>query len=282
MINSNTHGGLGNRLKNIVSCMKLSEEYNLPINIIWEKKPFVCNCEFNDLFSNDFLVNKSIKSRIEYPFGPFSCWRLYVSDKDDIPNNFTKIKKNCLDQNFSGNINYTRFIDFEYNRISDSLKNQYNNYFNSLKLKKEIKIKIENFSNKHFDDKTISVHFRGICKGDSDYFHKGYEYLLEKWKKEYENEMKKYSTEHKFYFTCVNKSIVDYFKNIFKNRIISYKRKICLEKKNDDRNTIEGIQDDLVELYLLSKNNIIIGSHSSTYTEVAWYLGGCTEKITII
>ena len=33
MINSKTHGGLGNRLKNIVSCMKLSDEYGLPINI---------------------------------------------------------------------------------------------------------------------------------------------------------------------------------------------------------------------------------------------------------
>ena len=31
-------GGLGNRLKNIVSCMKLSDEYGLPINIQWAEK----------------------------------------------------------------------------------------------------------------------------------------------------------------------------------------------------------------------------------------------------
>ena len=30
--------------------------------------------------------------------------------------------------------------------------------------------------------------------------------------------------------------------------------------------------------YLLSKNNYIIGSHFSTFTETAWWLGGCTKK----
>ena len=44
----------------------------------------------------------------------------------------------------------------------------------------------------------------------------------------------------------------------------------------------EGIQEDLIELYLLSKNNYIIGSHFSTFTETAWWLGGCTQNIVIL
>lgn len=282
MINSKTHGGLGNRLKNIVSCMKLSDEYNLQINIQWEKKPFVCNCNFNDLYENDFSINNLSNIKINYPFNPFACWRLYVSNKDNIPNNFTKIKKNFIGDKLSGNINYTRFIDLEYNRITDSLKNQYINYFNSLKLKKEIKEKIDSFTNKNFNDKTISVHFRGVRIGDCKNWQKKetHKKFIEQWKEKYINEMKKYSSDYNFYFTCINKEIIDFFKNIFKNRIITYEKSFFLKEENKDN--IGYYQDDLVELYLLSKNNIIIGSHSSTYTEVAWYLGGCTKNIIII
>lgn len=282
MINAHTHGGLGNRLKNVVSCMKLSDEHNLPINITWDKKPYVCNCNFDDLYENNFSINKKANFKINYPFGPFSCWRLYVSDKDNIPNNFTKIKKNFLGNTLNNANIFTKFIDLEYNRIPLEIKTQYINYFKSLKLKKELQEKIDNFSNKYFNEKTISVHFRGICKGDSDYWPKNYKEYIKKRTDEYVNEMKKYSSDYNFYITCVNNNTIDYFKNIFKDRIISYEKIFCSKEKNEDRNSKEGIQNDLIELYLLSKNNIIIGSHSSTFTEVAWYLGGCTSNITII
>ena len=61
--------------------------------------------------------------------------------------------------------------------------------------------------------------------------------------------------------------------------MLIYPRKTTLDNSRD---FTEGIQEDLIELYLLSKNKIIIGSHFSTYTEVAWWLGGCTENIKII
>jgi hypothetical protein len=281
MINSKTHGGLGNRLKNIVSCMKLSDEYGLPINIQWGKKPFVCNCNFDDLYENDFSINNLSNIKINYPFNPFACWRLYVSDKDNIPNNFTKIKKDIGGDTLSGAINYTRFIDMEYNRIPDSLKNQYINYFNSLKLKKEIREKIKSFSSKYFNAKTISVHIRSWPV-------KSWELDIKRSKKvkleKFINEMKKYEN-YNFFLATDSDEVKKIMKEHFKNKIFTYNRKNNLCDKNGNqinRNTIEGIQDDLVELYLLSKNNIIIGSHSSSFTEVAWYLGGCTKNITIL
>ena len=44
----------------------------------------------------------------------------------------------------------------------------------------------------------------------------------------------------------------------------------------------EGVQDDLIELYLLSKNKILIGSHFSTFSEVSWWLAGCPQNVTIL
>ena len=282
MINAKTGGGLGNRLKNIVSCMKLSDEYGLPINIQWAKKPFVCNCDFNDLYENNFSINNLSNIKINYPFGPFERWRLYVSDKDNIPNNFTKVKKDICGYTLSGNINYTKFIDLEYNRIPDNLKNQYINYFKSLKLKKEIRDKIEVFSSNYFNDKTISVHIRSWprTKFWNIYKERSKKVKLEK----FINEMEKYE-DYNFFLATDNDEVKKTMKEHFKNKILTYDRKYNLCDKDGNqmnRNTVDGIQDDLVELYLLSKNNIIIGSHSSTFTEVAWYLGGCTENIVII
>lgn len=281
MINSKTHGGLGNRLKNIVSCLKLSDEFNLPINIQWEKKPFVCNCDFNDLYENDFSINNLSNIKINYPFNPFACWRFYVSDKDNIPNNFNKVKRDICGDIFSGNINYTRFIDMEYNRIPYNLKNQYSKYLNSLKLKKEIREKITEFSSNYFNSKTISVHIRTwpVKSWSSDVKRSKYVKL-----NKFINEMKKYK-DHNFFLATDSDDVKKIMKTHFKNKIITYNRKnnLCDENGNIvNRNTINGIQDDLVELYLLSKNNIIIGSHSSSFTEVAWYLGNCTKNITIL
>ena len=61
--------------------------------------------------------------------------------------------------------------------------------------------------------------------------------------------------------------------------IIIFPRTTSLE---NSRSLQEGIQEDLIELYLLSKNKVLIGSFNSTYSEVAWWLGGCNEKITIL
>ena len=280
MINSKTHGGLGNRLKNIVSCMKLSDEYNLPINIQWYKKSYVCNCDFNDLYENKYSINNLSNIKINYPFNPFVCWRLYVSDKDNIPNNFTKSKKDIIGDNFTGNINFTRFIDFEYNRIPYDLKIKYSNYFKSLKLNKEINNKIIKYSKK-FNDKTISVHIRSWSSKNNSLEVKRSKYVkLEK----FINEMKKYEN-YNFFLATDSDEVKKLMKNHFKNKILTYDRKnnLCDTNGNQvNRNSIEGIKDDLIELYLLSKNNIIIGSHSSTFTEVAWYLGGCTKNITIL
>ena len=98
------------------------------------------------------------------------------------------------------------------------------------------------------------------------------------------NEVKKYEN-YKFFLATDSDEVKKIMKEHFKNKIFTYNRKNNLCDKNGNqinRNTLDGIQDDLVELYLLSKNNIFIGSHSSSFTEVAWYLGNCSKNITII
>jgi len=49
-----------------------------------------------------------------------------------------------------------------------------------------------------------------------------------------------------------------------------------------DRNSIEGIQDALIDLLLLSKNNQLVASAQSTFSEVAWWFGECRASVQII
>ena len=53
----------------------------------------------------------------------------------------------------------------------------------------------------------------------------------------------------------------------FGNRVITYK------KTSLDRESIEGIQDALVDMYLLASTNKIIGSFASSFSEVAAEIG---------
>ena len=100
----------------------------------------------------------------------------------------------------------------------------------------------------------------------------------------FENAMLKKLEENKktnFFLSTDCSAIKKYFldHNKLKNYIKYYPR--CSSHGNS-RSNKEGIQEDLIDLYLLSKNKSIIGSHNSTFTEVAWWLAECPEDITII
>ena len=91
--------------------------------------------------------------------------------------------------------------------------------------------------------------------------------------------MNKYDNTYTFYISTDSQQVKDYFEKQKKYNVIFYPRTSDL---NTSRDFELGIQEDLIELYLLSKNSIFIGSHFSTFSEVAWYLGGCTSNVTIV
>jgi len=50
-------------------------------------------------------------------------------------------------------------------------------------------------------------------------------------------------------------------------------RIIVLPDVDTSRNSVRGMQDALVELYVLSRTNKIFGSHQSSYSETAAQIG---------
>ena len=275
MIVSTNIGGLCNRIRCLSSCIRYAKKHNINYKIYWEildsyeKHTHILNCSFDKLFSNKFETKSISKTNLCYKH---HC--MIIFNDDDIPVNFNNFDSKCS-RKFTKSDRLNRNIDYMYNKIPEKIKKEYIECFRILKPINDLQQKIDNFSNK-FNDKTVSVHIRSWNR-NGEKSRRDNLFNIQK----FENEMKKYDKEHTFFIATDSKDVQNYFlkESEFKNRIFIYPRDTDLDTSRDFP---EGVQEDLIELYLLSKNNYIIGSHFSTFTETAWWLGGCTKNIVIL
>lgn len=291
MIISANKGGLSNRLKSWVSAIKLANEKKQKYGVYWpildsyQKNTHLLNCKFEDLFNDRYQVQIESCFNIDNINDNDSIYKshcFYVSETDDIPNGFNTFESNCQKQFTKTNKN-NRDIDFMYNQITEKVKKEYISYFNLITLKSELYEKVETFSN-NFCENTVSVHIRSWNR-NGELGRRSYLFQIDKFEKQMVNKLNSNSNTN-FFLTSDSSQVINHFKKLneksdscFYNKIIIYPRTTTLDNSRDFP---EGIQEDLIELYLLSKNKSIIGSHFSTYTEVSWWLAGCPEDITIL
>lgn len=273
MIVSTNKGGLCNRIRCIASCIIYGQLKKIDYGVQWiilndyKKNNHILNCPFNMLFKNKIEVKK-IDSK-DKTYGT----HYLIIEGFNICNGFNKFSSKCQ-KKFIPSDPKRRNIDFMYNDIPDKIKQQYINAFKVLKPIDKLQVKIDDFSKK-FNQYTISIHIRSWNrKGE------GGRRSLFKINK-FEDKMKEYDKKYNFYLASDSSSVINYFKNnsSLKDRILIYPRQSSLDNSRDFP---EGVQEDLIELYLLSKNKILIGSHFSTFTEVAWWLAECPKNVIII
>ena len=266
-------GGLSNRIKSMVSCMRLSNEIFVKWDVlekIINQIVHLLNCEYKELFKYPLEIKIITNNDITYKS---HC--LLIKEEDNIPVNFAKFKSNCK-RKLTRNDKKGRNIDFEYNRIPEHMKKLYIPLFKKIKLTKELQIKIDDFYNKNMKDKfVISCHIRS--------WHTKHEesrrslFIPQK----FINKLKELNDQYKdciIYLTSDCQKTKDLLLSKF-NNIIIYNRKT---KNKTSRENPNGIKEDLIELYLLSKCDILVGSHYSSYSEVAWWLSGCIKNVYIL
>ena len=278
-------GGLCNRLKNIISCKRYAEKDELNLEIYWEllDKNHALNCRFNTLFKNNIVLSddKTIENCDSKLIAHhnnnllYSYHNLLILESDNIPKGFdTYDKKNAK---YNRNRTDGRNIDFNYNKIPLEVKEKISKEFLSLELQDELSEKVEKFSKSFFNKDTISVHIRSWCRTAEESRHKTlFKNGISKFEKKIK-ECKKNNPNANFYIASDSPLVVNYFKS--RKDVIIYPRISDLQTSRFNQ---EGIKEDVIELYLLSKNNHIIGTHNSSFTEVAWYLAGCPKKIEIV
>ena len=247
------------------------------------------DCHLRDLFENDFNFIKDIPVDIlkENFYGTSGPCHRFCLLHDDVPENFSKIKP-ITEKDLEGwkyiknRPKPLQSIDSEYHRIPETLKKELIFYFNKLQPVKKIREIIERESEK-IDDNTIGLHVRR-----GDFQNKKYVSRMgsdDKFFSLIEEEIKK-NKNVKFFLATDGINTEDIFKRKFRDRIIIYqKREKGIFHTNGkkipvSRDSVIGSQDALVDIYLLSKCSKIIGTKLSTFTEWAWWFGGCKD-ITI-
>ncbi len=245
LITSNKRG-LCNVIKALVSMLR----QDLNGKIYWRNKGML-QCKFSDLFTNDLEIHSIPKG---FPKkNRVGGWRFYISKED----------KNMLPPGM-------KYIDFEYERIPVEIKEKIMRTVKILQPTAEISKEVELFSNK-FDKKTVSVHVRNWVGGGGKARRERHSrFRIE----EYFKVLDKMSDKHFFVASDSVKMIEQLVQRYGKERISFRSHPLNFSR--------EGSTSALIDVLLLSKNKIIVGSHHSTFTEMAWWFGECQANVVRI
>ena len=259
----------------INSCFVLNKHLDTKIKLIWEKNRGL-NCDFHDIFKpieNVEIIDKHKKFDFFTAPKPnmLIFYRKYLKKLMckyySINNTFLEensVLKKRFDDNYwkklKGNVIIDTCYDF-FSQIDEF------NYYNNFKPITEIQKKINELSNQ-FNKNIIGVHIRrtdnkqAIEKSRDELFLKKLQNIIDK------------NSQVQFYLSTDDLSTERLFKSNFGDHIISLENKIL------NRNSIQGMQDAVVDLYSLANTNYIIGSWWSSFSIIAANLGKI--KIEII
>ena len=268
--------GLGNRLKGLISAMRLSRMSGRKLLLYWENNKYL-GCDFNDLFENDLnQISKEQLNEIKrknskvyrdvleedydkYDYIIFDTWK-FLFLPGEIPEGFSEIYPSEKANN----------IDFEFNRIPNEIREKLLSELLSLKPQKEIIDFVDKFSEENDIKNCIGLQIR---RGDNRFTVDGREKISSDDKFiELMNSM----PDEKFLLSTDGYDTLIKIKETFKERVVAF------PDKEVKRNNKESIIEALEAILILSKTKQIYGSYLSTFSELAWWFGGCKVKIDIV
>lgn len=255
--------GLGNRMRAIASSIAVVKKYSVPMDIYWHREPGF-NAPFLSLFEKITLPGIS--------FHDYSIKDLF---RYNIPR-----KLNFHLPEFLRKSNQEIFISNECGFLEDKILNsgageiilatggEQTEFYSIRDLFSPVQ-EIENIIEsvgRDFPEKTVGCHIRrtdndlSVKISSNDKFYKVLDELF-------------ISDDSVKVFLCSDDvELKEKFRNKYGDKIITYKSVI-------DRNKKTGIRDAVIEMFLLSQTNYILGSYWSSFSEVSAVLGGKELKI---
>lgn len=270
-----TNSGIGNRLKSLLSTMRLTDDFY----IYWPKNR-CSGANFSDLFENDievfklpFLDNWFYKNTrlffAETWFGP----NLVLRDEDHISRGFG-VELYDSKKGRSAMINDGTSIDFQYERIPKSVQQSYLEKVNSLVPVEYVRREVEEFSGRMFDADTVGVQIRtwkDEVRRQSMFSEDSLTSVL--------NELE----GKNFFLSSDDQAVIDRLIARYPGRCFFYNKRVShYEPGSSDASSVAFAQDCLIDMFLLGQTNLIVGSHLSTFSECAWWFGRCKPKVKII
>lgn len=252
------YGGLANRMRAVDSAKNLADSFNLTLNVNWELSPEL-NCSFFSLFEPIPSIHIH-----EYSFNPLERKTRNVISKSfrklglNLPRGFDKY---LLDEEILelGRTNADiKDVVEPFKRIYIRTTHQYYKKTGSMEMYRPVSpltMRINDITI-HFDSGTVGLHIRRTDNAAS-IKHSPLEGFIDAINAEIANN--KAAT---FFLATDSTETETILKSAFGDRILTRQRKL-------DRDSNEGIQDALIDLYCLARTKKIIGSYYSSFSEIA-------------
>jgi hypothetical protein len=241
--------GLGNRMKCLLSVMRICQLSGATFGLLWSKDRSV-PCGFEDLF--DMPVEK-----LDAPVGDvvYRTWRLWVAP-DEIPAGWARAYPSDDVQG--------RAIDLEYERIPQNVRAAYLPHFMRLQPRTEIVRRAQQSVSGHF----VAVHVRD----GNDWSAWGRGVPLEN----FFTAMDHRPPQTRFFVSAHTPRTVQMICDRYPGRISHQADKVYAG------DIPRRMQDALTDLLCLAGGTELIGTFGSTFSEMAWWFGGCRQKVEIL
>jgi len=270
-------GGIANRLKTMVSLMRLAEKTESRFSFYWPKNK-LCNINFCELFESpnkeisfeeakNILRSKNKKyyldglNLFDFPGKKkviFAGWRFIIGKNEKI-----SLSKDMFFRN-------EKSLDYKFWKVPLKIRKEIQEGLKSFKPINPLKSKINFFEKKYTLHERVGIHMRRGDFKEAQEISPDDKFIIKI------KQILKTNPKTKFFLCTDDKNSEKLLKKNFGNKIISY------PKKNFDRLDEKFIQQGLIDLFLLSKTKEILGTYLSSFTELAWWIGGCKAKINII
>lgn len=253
------NGGLCNRIIVLLSGYVLAQAANRDFQMIWEPN-YLCNCEFGDLFENDFNIITDASSLNIKPviYGPYDFKYYPVFDILESKEDLLFVKSHWW------------LIDPGKYPVHDTLKKRINGLFRELEPVAYVRERVGRLK-KSFVRPMLGVHIRRTD------FYRCYpetQVSLGYFMKYIDRFIRKFPSGKVFISTDEDSPDTNFFNSPFE-RIEERARDRYADKvifsspRIRQRNSPEAIQDALVDLLLLRETDYFVGTRHSSFSHMA-------------
>jgi hypothetical protein len=293
LVVSTETAGLGNRIKSWVSAMRLGESARVRW-VVNKNMP----AAFAELFANDCAVADVPTGAVEY-----CSWRLAVLPEDEafLPSGFATVGAGAhplirglgkawwsVTGRRTDRYRYmlfpkqhsrrsaradARHIDLEYGRIPQHFRDVYVPLFRSIEAQPSIAARVAEFAVR-LDDDVIGVQIR-TWRDDPRRYRKYHLPAVHRLAKLLD------AAPARTRFLVVSDAeeiIGDLAARYGSERVLQFPR---TTPRRDSWRAAEGIREDLIDMLLLARTRRLFASYLSTFSEVAWWLGGATASVEV-
>ncbi|HVY64187.1 MAG TPA: hypothetical protein VHH11_05120 [Gammaproteobacteria bacterium] len=294
LVVSAENAGLGNRLKSWVSAMRLGDDVRVhwPLN---KNMP----ATFGELFANGCAIDVVPPDATVY-----ASWRFAILPQDEahLPRGFATVGAGAHPivrgigkawWNLTGRRGDryrfmvfpkqhsrrttradARHIDLEYERIPAYFRDVYGPLFRRIEVRPEIAARAAEWAAGALDPTVIGVQVR-TWRDDPRRYRK---YHLPA-RRRLVGLMGAAHKGARFLVVSDSDEIVDDLKVRYgAGRVLCFPRETA---RHDSWRTAPGITEDLIDLLLLARTQHLFASYLSTFSEVAWWLGGTLARVTV-